>query len=154
MLRTLVILSMVAVVLGCPLVCSLQAQLAHTSGESSSCCLPPVKQPTRRTCCGDHAEAVSSHCRQTSVEQTGAPAAPASHSEECAENCLCNGAIVDSSSHGFEPQSYSLQSAQPADAFNVHSAKMLVASKIRARMLEAPADYGHCLRISLASLLF
>ena len=162
MLRILITFATIAVVLGCPFVCRLEAGVSHSSsGGRHGCCHEVLLlRPAQPKCCGqgdEMARLAASHAL-ADQEFPGQAPAPAGHlpsSEGCTENCLCNGAVVDSSTNRVELQLDPLQSATcDMNPCRLPAAKSLLAEAIRATVKAVPPEYGHALRISIASLLF
>ena len=74
----------------------------------------------------------------------------------CDENCLCHGAVVDSSTVKVVEHSllYPAAGHLANDVGVERQADIVLAENCRIMVASSPPAYGHALRLSMASLLF
>jgi hypothetical protein len=152
MLHQAISVALSLVVLGCPLVCTLRAELLSSPDGSQSCC--SKETVTSRSSCCEHEAATDV---DTSATRRSEPSPIDDHCPGgCDENCLCHGALIDGSTVKVVEQSLLCPAARllASDLTAERQINIVLAENCRIMVATSPPAYGHALRLSMASLLF
>ena len=152
MLHQAISVALSFVVLGCPLVCSLRAELLTSIDGSQPGCSHAGVAP-RPSCC-DHKAA--EHVDTSAGQHGGQSPTDGQCPGGCDENCLCHGALIDCSTVKVVEQSllFPATGLVGSDAGVERHADIVLAENRRIMLATSPPAYGHALRLSMASLLF